>query len=49
MSKAEETGQYTGTQDKDHNLIWFTQTCLSNALRMGVRRTSIADVDPVTA
>jgi hypothetical protein len=24
----------TGTQDKDYNLIWFTEQCLSNALRM---------------
>jgi hypothetical protein len=29
-----ETGQMTGTKDKDYNLIWFTEACLSNALRM---------------
>jgi len=29
-----ETGQTTGTPDKDYNLIWFTETCLSNALRL---------------
>ena len=29
-----ETGQVTGTKDKDYNLIWFTEACLSNALRM---------------
>ncbi|MEJ3653245.1 hypothetical protein WEH80_18540 [Actinomycetes bacterium KLBMP 9759] len=29
-----ETGQVTGTKDKDYNLIWFTEQCLSNALRM---------------
>jgi hypothetical protein len=29
-----ETGAATGTQDKDYNLIWFTEACLSNALRM---------------
>jgi hypothetical protein len=29
-----ETGRMTGTQDKDYNLIWFTEQCLSNALRM---------------
>ena len=29
-----EGGQVTGTQDKDYNLIWFTEQCLSNALRM---------------
>ena len=31
-----ETGQVTGTQDKDYNLIWFTEQCLSNALRLEV-------------
>jgi hypothetical protein len=31
---AEETGQATGTQDKDYNLIWFTEQSLSNALRL---------------
>ena len=29
-----ETGQITGTQDKDYNIIWFTETCLSNVLRL---------------
>ncbi len=29
-----ETGQVTGTKDKDYNVIWFTEACLSNALRM---------------
>ena len=29
-----ETGQITGTADKDFNIIWFTQACLSNALRL---------------
>jgi hypothetical protein len=29
-----ETGQVTGTKDKDYNLIWFTEQSLSNALRM---------------
>jgi hypothetical protein len=33
MSTTEE-GQVTGTKDKDYNLIWFTEQCLSNALRM---------------
>jgi hypothetical protein len=28
-----ETGTITGTQDKDYNIIWFTEACLSNALR----------------
>ncbi|MBW3609697.1 MAG: hypothetical protein KY463_15430 [Actinobacteria bacterium] len=30
----EEAGQVTGTKDKDYNIIWFTESCLSNALRM---------------
>ena len=29
-----EGGQVTGTQDKDYNLIWFTEQCLSNVLRL---------------
>ena len=31
---ADEGGQVTGTKDKDYNLIWFTEQCLSNALRL---------------
>ena len=33
-ASAQETGQVTGTKDKDYNLIWFTEQCLSNALRL---------------
>ena len=29
-----ETGQVTGTKDKDYDIIWFTEPCLSNALRL---------------
>ena len=29
-----ETGRITGTDDKDYNIIWFTETCLSNVLRL---------------
>jgi hypothetical protein len=29
-----ETGHITGTADKDYNLIWYTQTCLKNVLRL---------------
>jgi hypothetical protein len=29
-----ETGGVTGTADKDYNIIWFTEACLSNALRL---------------
>jgi hypothetical protein len=31
---AQETGNVTGTKDKDYNVIWFTEQCLSNALRL---------------
>jgi hypothetical protein len=31
---ANETGHVTGTQDKDYNLIWYTEACLSNTLRL---------------
>lgn len=34
MSSTQETGQVTGTKDKDYNLIWFTEQSLSNALRL---------------
>ena len=34
MTSNQETGQVTGTADKDYNIIWFTESCLSNALRM---------------
>jgi hypothetical protein len=30
----DETGQVTGTKDKDYNVIWFTEQCLSNVLRL---------------
>jgi len=30
----QETGQITGTRDKDYNIIWFTEQCLSNVLRL---------------
>ncbi len=31
---SQETGQVTGTADKDYNIIWFTEQCLSNVLRL---------------
>jgi hypothetical protein len=34
MASGTETGQVTGTKDKDYNVIWFTEACLSNALRL---------------
>ena len=34
MESSGETGQVTGTKDKDYNVIWFTEQCLSNVLRL---------------
>jgi hypothetical protein len=34
MSSTSETGEITGTKDKDYNIIWFTEQCLSNVLRL---------------
>jgi hypothetical protein len=34
MAAQQETGQITGTADKDYNVIWFTEQCLSNVLRL---------------
>jgi hypothetical protein len=34
MASDSETGQVTGTKDKDYDIIWFTEACLSNALRL---------------
>ena len=39
---AEEGGQVTGTKDKDYNIIWFVEQCLSNALRL---QTYIQDAE----
>jgi hypothetical protein len=33
-TQTDETGQVTGTKDKDYNIIWFTEQCLSNVLRL---------------
>lgn len=29
-----ETGTYTGTRDMTYDLIWYTEACLKNALRL---------------
>ncbi len=42
MTMTIETGGITGTADKDYNLLWFTTTCLKNALRL---ETYIADAE----
>ncbi|MGV9253146.1 hypothetical protein [Streptomyces sp. NPDC003697] len=34
MTSGTETGHVTGTPDKDYNLIWYVEACLSNALRL---------------
>ncbi|MDP8931738.1 MAG: hypothetical protein M3O70_25015 [Actinomycetota bacterium] len=34
MTSTQETGHVTGTKDKDYNIIWFTEQCLNNALRL---------------
>jgi hypothetical protein len=38
----EETGTITGTADKDYNIIWFVEQCLSNVLRL---ETYVADAE----
>jgi hypothetical protein len=37
-----EAGTITGTKDKEYNVIWFVEQCLSNALRL---ETYIADAE----
>jgi hypothetical protein len=39
---SEESSRITGTKDKDYNVIWFTEQCLSNVLRL---ETYIGDAD----
>ena len=31
---ASDGGSVSGTRDKDYNLIWYVEACLSNALRL---------------
>lgn len=40
----QETGEVTGTKDKDYDLVWFVEQCLSNALRLDLY---IADAERV--
>jgi len=42
MAANTETGDVTGTKDKDYNLIWFTEQSLQNALRL---QTYIEDAE----
>lgn len=30
----QEFGTITGTKDKDYDILWFTQACLDNVLRL---------------
>jgi hypothetical protein len=39
---AVEAGTITGTKDKEYNVIWFVEQCLSNALRL---ETYVADAE----
>ena len=34
MTEMSDAGQITGTKDKDYNILWFTEACLDNALRL---------------
>lgn len=42
MPAQQEAGDATGTKDKDYNIIWFVEQCLSNVLRL---ETYIADAE----
>ena len=42
MSTTNETGHVTGTKDKNYNLLWYTEQCLENALRL---ETYISDAE----
>ncbi len=42
MTSSGETGHVSGTADKDYNIIWFTEACLSNALRL---ETYVSDAE----
>ena len=34
MAILQEAGEITGTMDKEYNVIWFVEQCLSNVLRL---------------
>jgi rubrerythrin len=34
MTDQQESGQVTGTKDKNYNLIWYVEQCLNNVLKM---------------
>ena len=37
-----ETGKITGAKDKTYDILWYTEACLSNALRL---QTYIEDAE----
>ena len=39
---ANEAGTITGTKDKHYDVIWFTEACLSNVLKL---ETFVADAE----
>lgn len=42
MTTTHDGASITGTKDKDYNILWFTEACLSNALRL---ETYVADAE----
>lgn len=42
MAVSQEAGEITGTKDKDYDIIWFVEQCLSNVLRL---ETYVEDAD----
>jgi hypothetical protein len=42
MTSSTDSGTTTGTKDKTYNLIWYTEACLDNVLRL---ETYIADAE----
>jgi hypothetical protein len=44
--RLEVTGAITGTRDKDYDLVWFVEACLTNTLRP---QTYIEDAERTAA
>ena len=40
-----DAGTLTGTPDKDYNILWFTEACLSNVLRLDQYIADAVDAD----
>jgi len=43
MTITSDTGSMTGTSDPDYNLLWFTEKCLDNAVRLEMYITDAQD------